>query len=84
MDDNQQISVGKIKDVPVQTALTEKACVICTKPGVKVIRSQRDQFKAPNTDNFMDYSGCRSMFSIQQCDYMRNLIIRLRPAMWKN
>lgn len=82
--DKNQINITHINDIPVQTAFTDKGCVKCTKPGVKVIRSQRKQFVNPNTNNYMDYSGCRSMFSVQQCTYMRNLIIRLRPAIWSN
>jgi hypothetical protein len=82
--DKNQINISQITDIPVQTDLTEIDCVICTRPGVKVIRSQRNQFTSPNTNNFMDYSGCRSMFSIQQCNYMRSLIIKLRPAIWNN
>ena len=79
VDDESQINITHVTDIPVQTELTDIFCVICKSDKVKVIKRQRETFKEPNPNNFMDYSGCRSMFSIQQCKYMRNLIIRLRP-----
>jgi hypothetical protein len=83
VDDPSQFESG-ITDIPVQTDRTDIDCVECTKPSVKVIRRMRDRFTSPNTNNYMDYSGCRSMFSIMQCTYMRNLVIRLRPVIWSN
>jgi hypothetical protein len=84
MNDEHQINTCHITDVPVQNKLTDIPCVICTKPSVRVIHSQRNQFAKPNTNNYMDYSGCRRMFSLQQAAYVRNLIFRLRPAIWND
>ena len=84
IDDEQQLDSTLITDIPVQTGLTDIPCVLCTIPSVEVMQKQRSQFSKPNTNNFMDYSGCRAMFSLKQCSYMRNLIIRLRPVIWNN
>lgn len=82
VDSENQIDISNVTDIPVQTDLTEIICVICSRPGVKVIRRQREQFSKPNTNNYMDYSGCRRMFSTQQSIYMRNIIITLRKSIW--
>jgi hypothetical protein len=82
VDDEHQLNTCHITDIPVQNKLTDIPCVICTKPGIRVIHRQQNQFTQPNTNNYMDYSGCRSMFSLLQSTYMRNLIFRLRPAIW--
>lgn len=84
MNDERQIDLCHITDIPVQNRLTDIPCIICTKPGIKILGRQQNQFTKPNTNNFMDYSGCRRMFSMQQSAYMRNLILRLRPAIWSN
>ncbi len=83
VDNKDQITSG-ITDIPVQNTLTDIDCVKCTKPGVVVISQQRNKFRDANTNNFMDYSGCRRMFSIQQSEYMRRLVLRLRPQIWAN
>ncbi|MEO6231655.1 MAG: M43 family zinc metalloprotease [Ferruginibacter sp.] len=84
VDEKSQLTIDEIGDIPVQTDLTDIPCVKCTKPSVKVIREQRSKFANPNTNNFMDYSGCRRMFSAQQSNYMRGIIIRLRKGIWNN
>lgn len=84
VDDKSQITKADISDIPVQNKLTDISCVRCTRRGVVVIARQRDKFTNPNTNNFMDYSGCRRMFSIQQSAYMRNVVIRLRKEIWHN
>ncbi|MDJ1497613.1 M43 family zinc metalloprotease [Cytophagaceae bacterium DM2B3-1] len=82
VDDKSQTEISRVTDIPVQNALTDIDCEICNRPGVKVLRSQRKQFSSPNTNNYMDYSGCRRMFSLQQSNYMRNIIITLRRGIW--
>jgi len=84
MNDKRQLTLDQIDDIPVQNELTDINCVLCANQGVRVINSQRARFTAPNTNNFMDYSGCRCMFSIAQCSYMRGVVLRLRPVIWNN
>ncbi len=84
VDDMQQVSVSNITDIPVQTDLTDIECVECSREKVVVVKTYRQKFTKPNNNNFMDYSGCRSMFSIQQSRYMRNIIIKLRSAIYNN
>lgn len=84
VDDQNQIEITDITDIPVQNRLTDIQCIKCNSTGVKVRRKQRKEFSIPNTNNFMDYSGCRRMFSKQQAAFMRNLIINNRSTIWKN
>ncbi|WP_454880921.1 M43 family zinc metalloprotease [Sphingobacterium detergens] len=84
VDDQNQIEITDITDIPVQNRLTDIQCIKCNSTGVKVRRRQRKEFSIPNTNNFMDYSGCRRMFSKQQAAFMRNLIINNRSTIWKN
>jgi len=49
---------------------------------IEVVKKQKKYFSKANTNNFMDYSGCRSIFSLQQCIYMREIVRTLRPGIW--
>jgi hypothetical protein len=41
VDDENQLTLDKINDIPVQTDLTQIICVICVNPNVEVISRQR-------------------------------------------
>lgn len=75
-----------ITDIPIQDTWTDMECDICP-PQVKdqlSAESKAKGFKHSNYNNFMDYSGCRVMFSVQQVNRMRYVIKNFRPALWNN
>ena len=80
--DEQQLEDG-IDDIPLQTTYTDMECVLC--PDDVPDRVRRDSgFAQSNFNNFMDYSGCRKMFSIKQAQHMRWFIREYRAELLNN
>lgn len=69
-----------ISDTPPQKQATDGNCDFCP-PNVI---DQTCNTLPSNYNNFMDYSGCRRMFTIEQCKKMRNTIKNFRPYFWRN
>ncbi len=80
--DNSQKRDG-IDDIPLQTTYTDMDCVSCP-PQVPDPITNHSKFSHSNYNNFMDYSGCRKMFSIKQAEKMRNTINSFRKVLWNN
>lgn len=69
-----------VVDTPPQKQATDGTCDFCP-PSVN---DQTCTTSPSNYNNFMDYSGCRRMFTIQQCEKMRSSIKNFRPIIWRN
>jgi hypothetical protein len=80
--DDQQLEDG-IDDIPLQTTFTDLDCDRC-RPQVKDQVRRNLGFTQSNFNNFMDYSGCRKMFSIKQAQHMRKFIKIYRADIWNN
>jgi hypothetical protein len=69
----------EINDTPPQKHATDGNCLLCP-PNVPV---QNCSPGTPsNYNNFMDYSGCRKMFTREQVDTMRATVRRVRTELW--
>jgi hypothetical protein len=79
--DESQLSDG-IDDIPLQSGPTHVDCVLCP-PKVQDQIVSESKFKNSNYQNFMDYSGCRIMFSKKQVLQIRKVIEKYRPEIWK-
>lgn len=67
-----------ISDTPIQKNPTNGDCDKCP----PTVEDQHCDTKIPsNYNNFMDYSGCRKMFTIEQCKRMRENIAKYRPTL---
>ena len=67
-----------INDTPIQKNPTNGDCDKCP----PAIEDQHcDTNKPSNYNNFMDYSGCRKMFTVEQCKRMREIITKNRPTL---
>ena len=76
----------KIDDIPLQESSTDVDCVKCP-PQIDdriSLKFRKKGFVLSNYNNFMDYSGCRYMFSIKQARLMRKVIKFYRPEIWVN
>ena len=80
--DERQFTDG-ITDIPVQAKFTEGNCYLCP-PDVREQRSLDANFQHTNYNNFMDYSGCRVMFSVLQAKKIRQVVQDYRPSIWNN
>lgn len=69
-----------INDTPAQRGATDGACDLCPPK----TRDQSCSDQPSNYNNFMDYSGCRNMFTKMQANAIRTSIIKYRPAIWKS
>lgn len=78
-DDSQ--AVDGITDIPLQNDFTDVNCAQCPLAVPDQLRSGT-VFMHSNYNNFMDYSGCRFMFSKMQAQKMRDVIIAFRPLIW--
>lgn len=86
-DRNSCKSGDGISDTPPQYEATEPSgqCVICPIPSSRNDKTCDPTKKLPsNFNNFMDYSGCRRMFTVEQVIYMRNTIQEHRKFLWNN
>ena len=79
--DDQQLEDG-IDDIPLQKTFTDRECVKCP-PEVKDQVRRNSGFAKSNYNNFMDYSGCRKMFSIKQVQRMHQYIKDYRTELLK-
>lgn len=77
------LSKEGITDIPQQKISTHMGCEHCP-PKVKDNIKANTGFKHSNYNNFMDYSGCRSMFSMKQAEKIRTVIIKFRPKLYSN
>lgn len=70
-----------ISDTPPQAKSTDQDCDLCP-PAV------RDQSCTPsnpsNFNNYMDYSSCRKMFTIEQVKAIRDNLKKSRNELWNN
>lgn len=69
-----------IVDTPAQKNATDGNCDLCP-PNVL---DQTCSDKPSNYNNFMDYSGCRKMFTVEQAKNIRQTILKYRPQIWRN
>lgn len=69
-----------VSDTPPQKQATDGACDLCP----PTVKDQTCTTLPSNYNNFMDYSGCRQMFTKEQCGKMRNTIKDFRPLLWRN
>lgn len=72
-----------IADIPLQRTFTDIDCDSCP-PKVKDRLRPGTGFAHSNYHNFMDYSGCRVMFSADQTKKIRAVILNNRPEIWQN
>ncbi|HYG11139.1 MAG TPA: M43 family zinc metalloprotease [Pyrinomonadaceae bacterium] len=79
--DDAQLADG-IDDIPLQKTYTDMPCVYCPPEDVPDQVRRNSGFNESNYNNFMDYSGCRKMFSIKQAQHMRQFIRTYRPEIW--
>jgi hypothetical protein len=70
----------QINDTNPQKSATDGDCVLCPP---KVADQKCSDSLPSNYNNFMDYSGCRSMFTVEQAKKIRQTIIRFRPEIWR-
>lgn len=79
-------SIGdSIYDTPQQRNSTDGGvCTNCPPPFGTAIDQSCDDTQPSNYNNFMDYSGCRKMFTQGQVTYMRNVIQKYRPEIWRH
>lgn len=70
-----------ISDTPPQSGSSDVDCVKC--PSIGATNLSCDKNKPYNYNNYMDYSGCRKMFTIEQAKEMRKTIIEFRPQIWR-
>lgn len=81
--DRSQLSRTQITDIPLQHRYTDMDCDHCAgERGYpdRLIRTRG--FTHSNYNNFMDYSGCRVMFSRQQAAVIRDVLRRFRATIW--
>lgn len=79
--DKRQVEFG-INDIPLQKDMSEEGkCPPRDADKISKI-SKKQGFTISNYNNFMDYSGCRVMFSKKQADYMRKFIRLYRTENW--
>lgn len=69
-----------IGDTHPQKNPTDGACDLC--PPNVTDQSCDDQ--PSNYNNYMDYSGCRVMFTVEQSKTMRDIVIKRRPWLWRS
>ena len=73
-------SVGDgIPDTPPQRNSTDGLCVTCPPPYGTAVDQTCITGTPSNYNNFMDYSGCRFMFTAGQVTKMRNVLVTFRP-----
>jgi hypothetical protein len=70
-----------ISDTPPQATSTDQDCDLCP-PVVKDQSCNSDN--SSNFNNYMDYSGCRKMFTIEQVKAMRDNLKNFRNELWNN
>lgn len=66
-----------ISDTPFQNGATDGACTRCP-PHV----SDKGCVETANYNNYMDYSGCRKMFTLEQAKTIRTVIATYRKYIW--
>jgi hypothetical protein len=82
--EDQQSEDG-IDDIPLTLTWTDKPCVHCPPfRGIDNTIRADTGFKTANYNNYMDYSGCRVMFSTKQVKRMRFLVKTRRNKLWNN
>lgn len=74
----------KIDDTPAQKNSTDIPCTSCPQPYGTADDQSCDTKTPSNFNNYMDYSGCRYMFTKGQVIAMRETIISVRPFIWRN
>jgi hypothetical protein len=67
-----------ISDTPPQRASTNGICKYCP----PTVPDQSCTAQASNYNNYMDYSGCRKMFTLEQVKRMRFVIQTFRSQIW--
>lgn len=73
-----------IPDTPPQKKSTDGGiCTECPPPYGTAIDQSCDKNIPSNYNNYMDYSGCRKMFTLGQSQYMREIVKKYRPIMWR-
>lgn len=84
---NESCTIGDdIEDTPAQSEATELdgACVACPPP-IGTLKDKACNASMPsNFNNYMDYSGCRRMFTKGQVARMRGNIRKHRAQIWTN
>lgn len=80
--DDSQAGEG-IDDIPLQKTSTDIPCVRCP-PAVRDQLRSGTGFHSSNYNNFMDYSGCRNMFSVKQALHIRYVILHYRTDLWNS
>lgn len=73
-----------IGDTPPQYEATQTNgdCTECPPPFGKATDKSCDKSMPSNYNNFMDYSGCRKMFTRQQAAKIRENLSRYRTSIW--
>jgi hypothetical protein len=71
----------KIEDTPEQKKATDGACLKCP-PRVTDKKCSTESSSASNFNNYMDYSGCRKMFTHDQASKMREVVRLYRRTIW--
>jgi|GEM_PF-2467560 len=83
--DRSQLSRTHVTDIPLQHRYTDMDCDHCAgEPGYPDRLVRTPGFSHSNFNNFMDYSGCRVMFSRQQAAVIRDVVRRFRAAIWSS
>lgn len=67
-----------VSDTPPQKSATDGDCLKCP-PQIK--EQGCEAGRHTNYNNYMDYSGCRKMFTKEQARKMRDIIRRFRPSL---
>lgn len=75
-----------VDDTPPQYEATEldAACETCPPPIGKAVDKSCDKSKPSNFNNFMDYSGCRKMFTVGQAVRIREILKANRKEIWNS
>lgn len=81
--DNNQVDIDHIADIPLQANSTDGSCKKYP-PDTTEAQSNNPSFTHTNFNNFMDYSGCRVMFSKQQAARIRFVVMNFRKQIWQN
>lgn len=77
----QSCSEGdNIADTHPQKNPTDSKCDKCP-PNIK---DQSCDDQPSNYNNYMDYSGCRTMFTVEQSKTMRDIVMKRRPWLWRS
>ena len=82
--DSDQVNTDHITDIPLQPGPTDGNARACPQTVAEEQPSNTPGFAHTNYNNFMDYSGCRSMFSVQQVARIRYVVMNFRPLIWQS